>query len=74
MKVEAYKCDCCETLMKNKEDGFEFFGNVNYLGGGGLIGNNIDEEGQVYRTLHYCIPCTIRILGLQHKAQARAAT
>lgn len=71
MKVEAFKCDGCETLMNGKESGFAFDGNVSWLDGGGLIGNNIAVDGKVNRTLHYCTGCTIRILGLQHKAQPR---
>ncbi len=70
MKVEAFKCDSCSTIMQNKEAGFEFRGNVAYLDGGGLIGNNLDGD-KVIKLVHYCTSCTIRILGLQHKATIR---
>ena len=53
--VEAVECCCCGTLHEiDSEDYVAFHGNVTIGMKGGLIGNNLDEEGRVANVSIYC--------------------
>lgn len=61
MKIEAYSCDRCNKVITDT-DGYIVSGNITFLNGGGLVGNNIAEDGTIARENHYCIKCLKDIL------------
>jgi len=64
MKVEVYKCDNCSKLIQDTE-GYIIQGNITFLHGGGLVGNNFDENGTCVNETHYCTNCLLKALYLQ---------
>ena len=61
----SIECEGCNKLFpEDSKEIFTFCGNVNIGLQCGVIGNCIDEDGKVYRELHYCVPCTLSILGI----------
>lgn len=64
MKIEAFKCDKCEKVITDT-DGYCIQGNITFLNGGGLIGNNFDENGLCVKENHYCYDCLLEILYLK---------
>jgi hypothetical protein len=64
MKVESWKCDRCEKHITDPKTGYAILGNILYLNGGGLIGNNIEND-VIVREVHYCTNCMLDLLGLK---------
>lgn len=76
-KIEI-TCDCCYKDLSDevgfailgnihvtttKEDNTPLYNTSLFKGvGGGLIGNNLEDEGVVVRASHYCKECLISIL------------
>jgi hypothetical protein len=66
-KVECVKCIKCGTLHStvspgNKEKFFSVHGNICIGLNGGIVGNNLTEDGQVNRVMIYCFNCLIKYL------------
>lgn len=72
---QVYRCDSCRALIDNvKLRGYVVRGNIyaadNPVENQGLVGNNLNKEGNVYRDSCYCEICLRQILdykiGSQH--------
>lgn len=63
---QIYRCDKCKAFIDNiKLRGYVIRGNICVADNpdtGGLVGNNIDEEGKIYRESCYCEPCLSVVL------------
>jgi len=54
-KIEAVKCETCGVLHDSSSDTFlSFHGNVCVGMGGGVIGNNFNDEGKLDRIMCFC--------------------
>jgi hypothetical protein len=64
--VEAVKCETCGKLHElNSDDYVSVHGNVCRGMGGGLVGNNLDNDGKVENVSIYCFPrCLLEVLGV----------
>lgn len=67
IKVEMYECDICKKTFINPQDVRVFIGNVLTGDGGGLIGNNFDENGKVFKESMLCIKCVLDSLCLNEE-------
>ena len=63
MKITAYKCDDCDTLIDDMK-GFTFYDGVTYLNGDIIISNNEGER-------HYCKLCTAKRFGMTIESKYR---
>jgi hypothetical protein len=66
-KVECVKCIKCGMLHSaispgGKEKFFSVHGNICIGLNGGIVGNNLNEDGQVNRVMVYCFNCLIKYL------------
>lgn len=53
--VESVECSKCGTLhMSDSDDFFVVYGNITIGKTGGVVGNNLDDKGKVYRSSIYC--------------------
>ena len=53
--VESVKCDVCGSLHELKsKDYLSVHGNICVGEGGGIVGNNFDEDGRVNRISIFC--------------------
>jgi len=53
--IDCFECSECGKLHKIDDDTFfTFYGNVTVGLHGGIIGNNLDEEGRVVKTTIFC--------------------
>lgn len=63
---QVYRCDKCRLFIDSIHlRGYVIRGNICVADNpdcGGLVGNNIDKEGKVYRESCYCEPCLKEIL------------
>jgi hypothetical protein len=69
MKVEAVKCNACGRLHEvTDETYYTVYGNITVGESGGLVGNNLDEEDRVTKSVAYCKPdCLAKALGIELK-------
>lgn len=61
--IKAVECLRCERIMR--ADGENFFathGNLTIGLGGGIIGNNFDDDGMLKNVSIHCIPCYKNLL------------
>lgn len=66
-KVTAYKCDTC-GMVRDEPDIFrEVMGNIVIPDRGGLVGNNLDDDGKVVKTNIFCVHCLINIIDKNRK-------
>jgi len=64
--VEVIKCDRCGASHDiDCESFYTVYGNILVGTNGGLVGNNIAEDGVVLDPVHYCIDCLFNILNLE---------
>lgn len=64
-------CDSCKKHIR-EQGGYAVLGNIHVIGtededfiGGGVVGNNLDERGDVdvvTRTSHYCTKCFVTVV------------
>lgn len=68
VEVKAVKCDKCGKLHEIISNTYiTVYGNICFGDGGGLVGNNIDDEDRVINTNSYCYPhCISEILQLKN--------
>jgi len=60
------KCDKCGNIHNSEMESFyTVHGNILVGTNGGLVGNNIAEDGVVLDPVHYCIDCLLNILNLE---------
>lgn len=67
MKVNAVKCDACGRLHEEAANTyFSVHGNI-YIGlEGGVVGNNLDDNGTVSNVSVFCKPgCMAEVLGIK---------
>jgi hypothetical protein len=64
--VEIIKCDLCNKLHLRDSETFALVsGNITIGMGGGVVGNNIEND-KVINTSCFCYPdCLVKALGLQ---------
>lgn len=92
MITTVIQCDRCQAVIDKNNPGLTFVGNVHTAelqkddclepmraAGGGLVGNNIDEDTSidaivVNSSLTYCNRCTLSILKLEPTATRKEET
>lgn len=53
--VPAIRCACCKKLLDAESNDFiTIHGNVTIGTHGGVIGDNFDEVGRLFRVFHFC--------------------
>ena len=61
--VQGIKCDKCEKIHdRNSKEFFTVMGNILVGIKGGVIGNNLNDDGQVVKDAHFCKECMKEIL------------
>jgi hypothetical protein len=57
MRVEAIKCSVCGRLYEVTSNKFvTVYGNICLGVSGGMVGNNIDDNGKVAEPVAFCYP------------------
>ena len=57
MTKEIECCACGKIHDPKSEEFITVVGNIMMGLGGGLIGNNFDKKGKLFRLVYFCIPC-----------------
>lgn len=62
-KIEVYECERCGILLKSDNPNLRTVSGNIYIGvDGGIVGNNLDNDGKVTRDAHYCLNCLSDII------------
>lgn len=57
-KISSVKCEGCGSIfLDTTEDFFVIYGNITIGVGGGLIGNNFNDEWSLLKSSVYCHKC-----------------
>ena len=63
--IKAIECDGtgCSMLVKaDSEDYFTIMGNIFVGQNGGIVGNNLDDEGKVINNTFFCKSCFVMMI------------
>jgi len=67
-EIPCIKCiECGKVHDPNEKTFITVMGNITIGLDGGLVGNNFDEKGKVFRFTYFCISCFEKFANKQNK-------